>query len=147
MINSSSANRRAAVPATCSRVERWIYPSARSNGEPSQRPEASKAAHSAGRRILYTDTAGCWHTASHGINCREVADHSRLDRLTDRERTALAQMAEGRSNAAIARHLHLAEKTVESHIATLLAKLHLEPTPDDNRRVLAVLAWMRAATR
>jgi DNA-binding NarL/FixJ family response regulator len=70
----------------------------------------------------------------------------RLDRLTDRERTVLAQMAEGRSNAGIARHLHLAEKTVESHIATLLAKLNLEPTPDDNRRVLAVLAWMRAAT-
>jgi DNA-binding NarL/FixJ family response regulator len=67
----------------------------------------------------------------------------RLDRLTDRERTVLAQMAEGRSNAAIARHLRLAEKTIESHIATL----HLEPTPDDNRRVLAVLlAWMRAAT-
>ena len=70
----------------------------------------------------------------------------RLVHLTDRERTVLAQMAEGRSNAAIARHLHLAEKTVESHIAALLAKLHLEPTPDDNRRVLAVLAWMRAAT-
>jgi len=70
----------------------------------------------------------------------------RLDRLTDRERTVLAQMAEGRSNAAIARQLHLAEKTVESHIAALLGKLHLEPTPDDNRRVLAVLAWMRATT-
>ena len=69
----------------------------------------------------------------------------RLDGLTDRERTVLSQMAEGRSNAAIARHLHLAEKTVESHIATLLSKLHLEPTPHDNRRVLAVLAWMRAA--
>jgi DNA-binding NarL/FixJ family response regulator len=69
-----------------------------------------------------------------------------LDRLTDRERTVLAQMAEGRSNAAIARHLRLAEKTVESHIAALLSKLHLEPAPDDNRRVLAVLAWLRAAT-
>jgi DNA-binding NarL/FixJ family response regulator len=52
-------------------------------------------------------------------------------------------MAEGRSNAAIARRLHLAEKTVDSHIAALMAKLHLEPTADDNRRVLAVLAWMR----
>jgi DNA-binding NarL/FixJ family response regulator len=84
------------------------------------------------------------------IVSRLLARHrhtDRLDRLTDRERTVLAQMAEGRSNAAIARHLHLAEKTVESHIATLLAKLNLEPTPDDNRRVLAVLAWMRAATK
>lgn len=70
-----------------------------------------------------------------------------LDRLTDRERHVLAQMAEGRSNAAIARQLRLAEKTVESHIAALLAKLHLEPTRENNRRVLAVLAWMRAEAR
>jgi len=69
-----------------------------------------------------------------------------LDRLTLREREVLAQMAEGRSNAAIARHLRLAEKTVESHIATLLTKLHLEPAADDNRRVLAVLTWLRTTT-
>jgi len=68
-----------------------------------------------------------------------------LDRLTDRERDVLAQMAEGYSNAAIARRLHLAEKTVESHIAAVMTKLNLEPTPDDNRRVKAVLAWMRVA--
>jgi DNA-binding NarL/FixJ family response regulator len=67
-----------------------------------------------------------------------------IDHLTDRERDVLAQMAEGRSNAAIGRRLHLAEKTVESHIAALLGKLHLQPAPDDNRRVLAVLAWLRA---
>jgi DNA-binding NarL/FixJ family response regulator len=65
----------------------------------------------------------------------------------DRERTVLGQMAEGRSNAAIARQLHLAEKTVESHIATVMSKLHLPPAPDDNHRVLAVLAWLRATNR
>jgi DNA-binding NarL/FixJ family response regulator len=53
-------------------------------------------------------------------------------------------MAEGRSNAAIARTLHLGDKTVESHIAAVMTKLDLEPTPDNNRRVLAVLTWMRA---
>lgn len=67
-----------------------------------------------------------------------------LDQLTGRERNVLAEMAEGRSNAAIARRLGMAEKTVECHIAALFAKLHLEPAADDNRRVLAVLTWMRA---
>jgi DNA-binding NarL/FixJ family response regulator len=67
-----------------------------------------------------------------------------LGRLTEREREVLGQMAEGRSNAAIAARLRLAEKTVERHIAAVLTKLQLEPTAQDNRRVLAVLAWMRA---
>jgi DNA-binding NarL/FixJ family response regulator len=71
-------------------------------------------------------------------------EHSPLDRLTPRERDVLTLLAEGRSNAAIARRLHLAEKTIESHIAAVLTKLGLEPTRDDNRRVLAVLAWLRA---
>jgi DNA-binding NarL/FixJ family response regulator len=67
-----------------------------------------------------------------------------LDRLTERERQVLALMAEGRSNTAIARTLYLGEKTVESHIASVMTKLDLGPTPDNNRRVLAVLTWMRA---
>ena len=51
-------------------------------------------------------------------------------------------MAEGRSNRAIARSLVLTEKTVETHIASIFAKLDLLPEPDDHRRVLAVRAWM-----
>jgi DNA-binding NarL/FixJ family response regulator len=67
---------------------------------------------------------------------------SRLTRLTAREREVLALVAEGRSNAAIARHLVLTEKTVETHIANILTKLDLIQAPDDHRRVLAVLAWL-----
>jgi DNA-binding NarL/FixJ family response regulator len=69
---------------------------------------------------------------------------SGLARLTKRERTVLRHMAEGRSNQGIGAVLHLAPKTVENHVANLLAKLDLPVTSDDNRRVLAVLAWLRA---
>ena len=66
----------------------------------------------------------------------------RLRELTERERQVLALMAEGRSNSAIARQLVLTEKTVETHIASILSKLDLRLEPDDHRRVLAVRAWM-----
>lgn len=67
-----------------------------------------------------------------------------LDRLTGREREVLALMAQGRSNAAIATRLHVTEKAVDKHINNILTKLDLPPTLDDNRRVLAVLAWLDA---
>jgi DNA-binding NarL/FixJ family response regulator len=68
-----------------------------------------------------------------------------LDRLTPREREVLALMAEGRSNAAIARRLVVTEAAVAKHIASILMKLDLPPAaPDDHRRVLAVLAYLRA---
>lgn len=70
------------------------------------------------------------------------ATRSRLADLSERERDVLALMAEGRSNQAIARQLSVTDKTVETHIANIFAKLDLLPEPDDHRRVLAVRAWM-----
>ena len=70
--------------------------------------------------------------------------HSPLDELTAREREVLALMAEGRTNAGIARRLWLTEKTVETHIRTILMKLGLQVSDDDHRRVLAVLAYLRS---
>ena len=69
--------------------------------------------------------------------------HSPLDELTPREREILGLMAEGRSNPAIAERLTLELKTVEGHVRAIFSKLGLEPTIEDHRRVLAVLAHLR----
>ena len=69
---------------------------------------------------------------------------SALDELTPREREVLGLMAEGRTNAGIAKRLWLTEKTVETHIRTILMKLGLQTSEDDHRRVLAVLTYLRA---
>jgi DNA-binding NarL/FixJ family response regulator len=66
-----------------------------------------------------------------------------LDELTERERSVLALMAEGRSNLAIAERLGLTEKTVEGNVRVILSKLGLEPAVEDHRRVLAVLTYLR----
>lgn len=67
-----------------------------------------------------------------------------LSRLTNREREVLALIAEGRSNAAVAASLFVSEKAVSKHIANVFLKLDLPPSDDDNRRVLAVLAYLNA---
>jgi DNA-binding NarL/FixJ family response regulator len=68
-----------------------------------------------------------------------------LDDLTPRERDVLELMAEGRSNAAIASILGTGLKTVETHVAAIFSKLGLEPAENDNRRVIAVVTWLRSA--
>jgi DNA-binding NarL/FixJ family response regulator len=65
-------------------------------------------------------------------------------RLSPREREVLALMAEGRSNSAIAQRLFVTEKAVSKHSTSIFAKLDLAASDDDNRRVLAVLAYLNA---
>jgi DNA-binding NarL/FixJ family response regulator len=65
-----------------------------------------------------------------------------LAALTPRERHVLSLMAEGRSNAAIAHALAVSAGSVEKHVASIFGKLRMPPSPDDNRRVLAVLRYL-----
>ena len=67
---------------------------------------------------------------------------ARMSRLTERESEVLALMAQGHSNQAIATSLYVSEGSVEKHISSLFAKLDLEPDGSENRRVLAVLAYI-----
>jgi len=67
-----------------------------------------------------------------------------LSRLTPREREVLGHMAEGRSNAAVAAAMVVTEKAVGKHIANIFSKLDLAQSDDDNRRVLAVLAYLQS---
>lgn len=72
-----------------------------------------------------------------------LREHDPVDLLTTREREILSLMAEGRSNHAIAAHLVVSERTVETHIGSVFVKLKLPRTADDHRRVLAVLTFLR----
>jgi RNA polymerase sigma factor (sigma-70 family) len=65
-----------------------------------------------------------------------------LEQLTNREAEVLRLMAEGRTNEAIAQRLGVSAKTIETHIHNVFGKLHLEATPEDHRRVLAVLSYL-----
>jgi serine/threonine-protein kinase PknK len=76
------------------------------------------------------------------VAARRVDDP--LEEITPREREVLALMAQGRSNAGIARDLWVTEGTVEKHVHSILGKLPLPETHDDHRRVLAVLTYLEA---
>ncbi|MGI8657278.1 MAG: response regulator transcription factor [Candidatus Limnocylindria bacterium] len=73
---------------------------------------------------------------------RGRSTQERLSVLTPREREVLALVAEGRSNRSVAERLSISVKTVEGQVATIFSKLDLAEHPDDNRRVMAVLAYL-----
>jgi DNA-binding NarL/FixJ family response regulator len=73
----------------------------------------------------------------------EAHPETSFAQLTEREREVLALVAEGRSNAAVARRLHTTERTVETHVRHIFVKLGLYDSTDDHRRVLAVLTYLR----
>ena len=73
----------------------------------------------------------------------DAAGSIRIAELTPREREILALMAEGRSNQGICQTLWLSPKTVETHIRGAFAKLGIREAAEDNRRVLAVLTYLR----
>jgi len=73
---------------------------------------------------------------------RRRAAEEPITTLSPREREVLELMAQGRSNAAIAQRMFISEKAVSKHSTSIFGKLGLEPSDDDNRRVLAVLAYL-----
>jgi DNA-binding NarL/FixJ family response regulator len=75
------------------------------------------------------------------VSRRRVRDP--VESLSERERDVLSLMAEGRSNQAICERLFLSPKTVEAYVRSVFTKLDLQQGADDNRRVLAVLAFLR----
>ncbi len=92
------------------------------------------------RRVASGGTVMDPEVVSQLVTSRDRDDAMR--RLTPREREVLALMAEGRSNAAIAAAMVVSEKAVSKHIANIFLKLDLPPSDDDNRRVMAVLAFL-----
>ena len=79
------------------------------------------------------------------VASRARSASSPIERLTPREREILGEMAQGKSNAAIAATLFLSERAVEKHINSIFSKLHLTEEPDINRRVKAVLVYLSAS--
>ena len=95
------------------------------------------------RRVAAGDAALDPEVVAHLLG-RSNGGGGPLDQLTERERTVLAEMAEGRSNQAIAARMFLSERAVERHVTAIFSKLGLTATPENHRRVLAVLTYLRA---
>lgn len=96
------------------------------------------------RRVAAGGTAMDPQVISRLIGAR--SGHDPLAKLTAREREVLELMAQGRSNTSVAARLHLSTSAVAKHIASIFGKLDLAASDDDNRRVLAVLAYLDAAS-
>jgi DNA-binding NarL/FixJ family response regulator len=95
------------------------------------------------RRVAAGESALDPEVVSHLLG-RRRDEGTPLDELTERERAVLGEMAEGRSNAAIAQRMYLSDRAVERHVTAIFSKLGLDATPQSHRRVLAVLAYLRA---
>jgi DNA-binding NarL/FixJ family response regulator len=94
------------------------------------------------RRVAAGDAALDPEVVAHLLGNRN--GNGPLDDFTERERTVLSEMAEGRSNQAIAARMFLSDRAVERHVTAIFSKLDLTATPENHRRVLAVLTYLRA---
>jgi DNA-binding NarL/FixJ family response regulator len=97
------------------------------------------------RRVADGGTALDREVVKELVRNRHTGDEGALAALTPREHEVLSLMAEGRTNAAIARAMVVTPGAVEKHISNIFGKLDLPATDDDHRRVLAVLAYLRAS--
>jgi DNA-binding NarL/FixJ family response regulator len=101
------------------------------------------------RRVAAGGTALDREVVSSLIRSRDATtsgDDARIDALTPRERETLGLIAQGRTNAAIARELVVTPGAVEKHVSNIFSKLDLAASDDDHRRVLAVLTYLRATS-
>jgi len=97
------------------------------------------------RRVADGGTALDREVVAELVQARDASGDGPIESLSPRERDVLGLMAEGRTNAAIARAMVVTSGAVEKHVSNIFTKLDLPATTDDHRRVLAVLTYLRAA--